>query len=339
MGALPANSAQSIEVLCVGLGPIGLRIASRILSRPDLEIVGAVDIDPEKVGKELISLLETQAPAGLRVSAEIFPRRDRVRAAIALHSTTSSLIHAAPQLEELLAAGYNVISTCEELAYPWEDVHISNRLNEGAIKAGVTVVGAGINPGFMMDLLPLTLTGACVSVDHILIKRSVNTNQRRLPLQRKAGVGMAPDLFRRLAATESIGHVGLRQSALLLGDRLGWSLERIDFRMEPVLADSHVDTALGPVEAGMGIGQRQTLSAYSHEREVIRLELEMSAVTPGGDEVWIVGNPDIHQFIEGGINGDIATEAVVTNLIRCTIEARPGLLTVADLVPLSGRAT
>lgn len=232
-------------------------------------------------------------------------------------------------------AGYNVVSTCEELSWPYAHADAAQRIDAIARTAGVSVLGAGINPGFLMDVLPLTLSAACVRVDRVFVRRVVDTNQRRVPLQQKVGVGMTVDVFRERAAAGLLGHVGLRQSAMLLATGLGWTLDEYRETLEPAIAERATDTPLGAVPAGSAIGQRQLAVGARGGSEVIRLDLEMLAGANPVDVIQIEGEPPLRSVVEGGINGDIGTEAMVTNLIPTVAAARPGLLTMRDVAPLA----
>jgi 4-hydroxy-tetrahydrodipicolinate reductase len=184
----------------------------------------------------------------------------------------------------------------------------------------------------MMDTLPLVLTTVCTQVAAIRVRRVVDTNQRRIPLQRKSGIGLKGSEFMALAERGEIGHVGLRESAMSVASRMKWSLTRLEVTLEPIIAADMTATGLGSVRPGLVIGQRQVLIGHVADAEVLRMELEMAAGATPIDEVYIDGRPPLHQLICGGVNGDIGTEAVICNLVRPVYEARPGLLTMMDFV-------
>ncbi|HYA01195.1 MAG TPA: dihydrodipicolinate reductase [Candidatus Binatia bacterium] len=327
-----------IPVAVVGLGPIGLRICRRILARPELlQLVAVTDKAPEIGGRRLADLLPEASASELVINRE-YPAAPRA-GGVLVQTTTSHLTDSHQQLRDFVELGWNVVSTCEELSEPLSvDPKTAADLDALARGKAVTILGTGVNPGFMMDTLPLALTTLCAQVTAVRVHRVVDTNLRREPLQRKAGVGMSADEFRALAAAGRIGHVGLLQSLHLIARGLGWALDSTEVRLEPVIAERETASGIGPVPAGSVIGQAQVATGHVGAREVIRFELEMVAGRPGTDEVWITGDPSFHEEIHGGINGDIGTEAVVTNLIGPVAEARPGLLTMADLVPLGCRA-
>jgi 2,4-diaminopentanoate dehydrogenase len=334
-GTEPAGQDEVIPVLCYGLGPIGLAIAAVLCDRSAVRVTGAVDIDPAKTGAELAGLLGRPGPA-----VAVAPQPGQAPpGGVAVHATGSRLADVEPQLAGLLAAGWNVLSTCEQLVYPQAtDPAIAARLDAVARRSGRTLLGSGINPGFLLDALVLVLTGACTVVRTVHVRRVVDTNARRIPLQVKAGVGMTAAEFGARAAAGRLGHVGLRQSALMVADRLGWPADDYTEQIEPVIATAPVQTGLGLIPAGGVLGQRQRAAVVSGGREVLRYDLQMSAGAAATDEIEIDGDPPVRQHIAGGINGDIGTAAVIANLVPVVAAAQPGLLTMADILPLAAVA-
>jgi len=322
---------MTIPVACQRLGPIGLQIALRLAQRPGVEVVTAVDHAPAKVGQDL-GALAGGAPLGLPVIAQV-PRCPDGRPGVLVSATGSRLAAVAPQLAGVVELGWNVLSTCEELAYPEaRDSMFAAELDARARDAGTSILGAGINPGFLLDALVLVLTTVCVTVRKVEVTRIVDTNQRRRPLQAKAGVGLSAEDFRDRAAAGLAGHVGLRESAYLVCACLGWPVDDYTETIDPVLAPAAVSTGLGPVPESGVIGQLQTATVRSGGEVVVSYQLQMSAGAPPQDAIDISGEPDVHQRISGGVNGDIGTQAVIANLVPFLAAARPGLLTMADVV-------
>jgi 2,4-diaminopentanoate dehydrogenase len=328
----PAGQRDVIPVLCYGLGPIGLAIADVLCGRGAVAVTGAVDVDPAKAGTDLGALLGRPTPI-VTIASEAGQAQP---GGVAVHATGSQLAEVEPQLAGLLADGWNVLSTCEQLVYPEAtDPAAAERLHAVAVRHGRTLLGSGINPGFLLDALVLVLTGACTVVRAVQVRRVVDTNARRIPLQLKAGVGLTPAEFNARAEAGRIGHVGLRQSALMVAGRLGWQVDDYTERIEPVVAATPVHTGLGLIPAGSVIGQRQRAAVVSAGRDVLRYDLQMSAGAAATDSIEIDGDPSIRQHITGGINGDIGTAAVIANLVPVVAAARPGLLTMADILPLA----
>jgi hypothetical protein len=311
----------ALRVIHYGLGPIGLGIAEILLER-GYRIVGAVDIDPSKSGRPLTDLLPG-APAELIVSPS-FDRIAGTDADVVVHSTQSYLRQVNTQLGGLLAAGRNVISTCEELAYPWyHHPAEAAALDRLATAHGVSLVGTGINPGFVMDLLPLVMTAPCRHVARVTVTRIVDASQRRLPLQRKVGVGLTQEEFRSGVDSGRIAHVGLPESVAMVAAGLGWRVEQIDGTIDPVL---------GPNGAVRGL--HQTCAGRVDGRVAILLDLTMAAGADSPrDEIDVDGTPPVHVTIPAGIHGDQATCAIVANTLPRVIAAPAGLLTAADLPP------
>jgi 4-hydroxy-tetrahydrodipicolinate reductase len=319
-----------------GLGPIGAAIARLATQRPGFLLVGAVDIDPQKVGQPLAALLEV-APDALPGDATIEPSAGallaRVRPHVVLHSTASSLAAVRPQLEELLAAGCNVISTCEELAYPAAaDAAMAQRLDAVAREHHARLLGTGVNPGFVMDTLPVALSAAAQQVRSIAVTRVVDAALRRLPLQRKTGAGLSVEEFKARVQAGAVRHVGLRESAHLLAAAFGWNLDRYEESIEPVVADRPVGSNDLQVAAGRAAGVRQQARGFAQGRQVITYSLEMSlqAANPR-DEIEMDSTPPLRLVIPGGIHGDTATAAVVINAIPRLLAAAPGLRIMLDL--------
>lgn len=315
-----------ITVAHYGLGPIGLGIAGLVMDR-GYHIVAAIDIDPEKAGRDLGALLDRPA-LGVAVTDDVTAGL-AARPPLVFHSTQSHLAQVTPQVLAIVGAGANVISTCEELAFPWyHHPEEARRIDEAAKARGVTVVGLGVNPGFVMDLLPIVLTAPCREIRAVHVTRVVDAGQRRLPLQRKVGAGLERREFDNGVAAGRIGHVGLKESVAMIADALGWRLESIGERIEPVL-DGTTVRGLHQVATGFGGG-----------RPMIVLDLTMAAGAPDPrDMVTVEGDPPITMTVAGGIHGDVATCALAVNALPRVLAAPPGLATVHRLPPIHGRAS
>ena len=231
------------------------------------------------------------------------------------------------QLRSLIGAGLDVVSTCEELSYPWAHHRTeAAEIDAMAMGHGVAVLGTGVNPGFVMDTLALVLSGACQQVSAVRICRVVDTSKRRVQLQRKTGAGTTLPEFQRRVAAGTLRHVGLPESLEMVAAGLGWRLDKVQDLIEPVIAERSVSSEYITVEMGQVAGVRQTARGLVGGREVISLELrmEMGAVD-SYDSIHLEGTPVVDLRIGGGIHGDLATAAIVVNAIPRLVEARPGL--------------
>src|SRR5438876_12238979 len=231
------NVLRTISVAQYGIGRIGAKIARLLLTKPWVKLVAAVDIDPNKIGKDVGEVIGLGRVAGVKVTPDLQGKPE-----VVCHSTGSRLREVSSQLKDLLERGCHVVSTCEELSFPLDHA-IRNELQQVARSHNVTLLGTGVNPGFVMDKLPLTLTSVCQRVDSIDIIRIQNASTRREPLQRKVGAGMTPAEFRAAVKAGKIKHMGLRESLLMVGNGLGVEFEHVsDEKIDPIIAEREVIT-------------------------------------------------------------------------------------------------
>jgi hypothetical protein len=322
---------MTTRVVCYGLGPIGLGIARLAASRSNIQIVGAIDIDSNKQGRDLGELMGGD-PLNVQVSGD-HAVLESSKPDVVLHATGSALAQVAPQLYDIIAHGVNVISTCEELSFPWTtQPQMAADLDSAARRAGVTLLGTGINPGYAMDALPLMLTAPCASVQAVRVLRVVDAAKRRGPLQQKIGAGLTPEAFAQKVQAGTVRHVGLPESLHMLTTSLGWRLDRSENTIEPVLADEAITTDFVSVQPGQVAGVRQVARGFIGEREVLRLELRMYLGAPDPqDTVAIDGEPPVRMTIAGGLHGDYATAAMIVNAIPSVLRAGAGLASMADI--------
>ncbi len=333
---------MTIRVLQVGLGPIGLGVARQLAARPGFDLIGAVDPRPDLVGRDLAEvcgLAGANGSAGT-IAGDLATALRQLKPDAAVVCTSSGLERVAPTLEACLAAGAAVVSTTEELAYPWrERPDLAKRLDQAARQAGRALLGVGVNPGFAMDALPLVLTAVCERVDKVTVRRIQDAARRRLPFQQKIGAGLTPEAFAERVATGQVRHVGLAESIGLLAAALGWQLDEITDEIAPKIADHRFSpdpsaSAQLAVQAGQVCGLIQTGTGSQNGRIRVRLEMEAYLGAPESyDEVEIEGSPPLRSRVEGGIPGDIATVSITVNAIPRALAAPPGLITVKDLPP------
>ena len=324
-------TVPTITVAQYGIGPIGAEIARLLLTKPWIKVVAAVDIDPAKIGKDLGEVIGLGREVGVKVTPELQTKAD-----VVTHSTGSRMREVSAQLKSLLERGSHVVSTCEELSFPL-DRALREELQQTARAAQVTLLGTGVNPGFVMDKLPLTITSVCQEVKSVEIIRIQNASTRREPLQRKVGAGMTVSQFRAAVDAGKIKHMGLRESLMLVGSGLGVEFESVsDEKIDPIIADREIVTQYLKVAPGQVAGVHQTI--YGKGRIDVSLELRMyvGAEAVAADRVIVKGVPDVEMVIKDGVHGDRATAAMVVNSIPRVVQARPGVLTMDD-IPVSFR--
>jgi 4-hydroxy-tetrahydrodipicolinate reductase len=331
--------SNEIKVVIYGVGAVGRLIASSIIKRKGYKIVGAVDANKEIVGKDLGELLQIKKGLGVEITDNADELLNSVSADIVVHATSSYLRDTYEQIVKCIDACLNVISTCEELSYPWiKHPELASKIDKAADDKYVTVLGTGINPGFLMDTLPIVLSAACLRVDSIKVTRMMYSGDRRITYQKKIGTGLTKEQFKeKIKKGEITGHVGLFESTAQIASALGWSLDEIvETPPEPVIAEEELKTAYITVKKGEVAGLRNIAYGVLNGKKVVTLEFVSHAgIKEPYDEVIINGEPKIRQRIFGGVHGDIGTVAMIVNMIPRVIVARPGLLTMKDFALLS----
>jgi len=323
----------AIRVIHVGLGPIGSAVLSQVASRSGFRIVGGVDVDPAKAGRDLGEVAELGRCLGIKVSSDLVRTLKSAKPQVAVLCTSSSLTRVLPQIETILKSKTAIVSTNEELAYPGRTHARQGRQIDGwAKKARVAVLGTGVNPGFAMDALPIALTAACERVDRVVVNRVQDARIRRLPFQQKIGAGLTPAEFQKEVDAGRVRHVGLTESIAMIADALGWKLDRVTDEIRPQVASAPVSSEFLAVDAGYVAGIVQDGVGYRKGAAVISLHMEAYLGAPESfDAVDIEGSPRLSMKIAGGIHGDIATVALVVNAIPKLLSAPPGLHTMRDM--------
>ncbi|MDF2723081.1 MAG: hypothetical protein K0Q59_2756 [Paenibacillus sp.] len=328
--------AHPLHAIVYGLGPIGAAIMQNALKSTHIRLLGAVDIDPHKIGTDL-GVLVQENPAGIRVVGSI-GEVDSIEAngrKFAFHATGSNLQQVWPQIKLLLDEGYSVVSTCEELSFPWHRYpELSRQIDQYARDRQQLVIGAGVNPGYVMDALALFATTVTQTITGVYISRKVDVAKRRVPLQKKVGIGMEPQLFRQLAQENRIGHVGLEESLRMIAYGLNLTLTEVQNSIEPTIAEEDRQLAIGPLHKEEVSGLHQQCRGATAEGIAIELDLVMSIGIVQEDRIVIetkeMGN--IELVIPGGIFGDSATSNIIVNTAKVLhAYGGCGLLTMADI--------
>lgn len=324
-----------VKVVLFGLGPIGRLIADVALKKTSLDVVGAIDIDPKKRGKDLGALLGSKNKLGIVISADVEQVLTETKPNVVLHATQSYLDQIYPDIVESIKAKSSFLSTCETLAYPWyRHPHLAVLLDEMAQTHQVSLLGTGIGPGYRWDSLIGMLTAVCADVTHVHALLSLDAAKRRVSFQKKMGLGMNPDQFRiALAQNEITAHVGYAESVLLLASMFGVTLDKVEEVQEPLLAEQSVKTGYFKIEPGQVKGVSGCGVGFRKGKEFIRLEMVAATGIAEYHDILIEGEPTIHWRNEKPlIPGDIATAALIVNMIPKILDAPAGLLTMRDLL-------
>ena len=321
------------RVMIMGLGPIGAGVARQLAARKNFKIVAAVDVDPAMLGKDLAEVAGLGKKTGVLVAGDPDAAILRTKPQVAVLCTSSSLRKVWPQIAAVLKRRVPIVSTTEELAYPWySNKPLARRIDAAAKEAKVAVAGTGVNPGFAMDALPIALTGICERVDAVKVERVQDARIRRLPFQQKIGSGLTEGEFAEKVKAGIVRHVGLTESVAMIAGALGWKLDRITDEIRPQLAAAPVESQFLKVAAGRVCGIVQDGIGYCDGKPAIVLHMEAYLGAPESyDAVTIEGSPRLSVKATGGYHGDVATASITVNTIPKLLAARPGLHTMLSL--------
>jgi len=325
---------KKINAVQFGLGPIGQLCAKTIIEKHSdkINLVGAVDINPSKVGKDVGELIGINS-TGIIVENDIKKVLKKHKVDLVFHTTTSFMEEVKDQLTELIKLKLNVVSSTEELFFPWfRNREIAQEIDLLAKKFKVRVLGTGVNPGFVMDVLPAVLTQVCTNVKKVKVERVVNASKRRLPLQLKIGAGLKVGEFKAKKATGKFGHIGLVESLQFLAYILNIQFDEIKETLNPIVTKKSLKTEYLTIQKGRVAGIHHTAVGFKDGKEVIVLDLKMYVGDHKDyDAIYIDGEPPINMKILNGVFGDMATVGSLINCAYLIFNSKPGLLTMADI--------
>ena len=327
---------KNIRILQIGLGPLGIKTAQFIAERKGLKTVAAVDKSPALIGKDL-GQLTLGKKNKIIIKENIGEAIKKQRPDVAVLTTVSDMKRIAPQIEEIVSFSIPVVSTCEELSFPFKTAkRLARKIDKAAIANNVAVIGTGVNPGHLMDTLPTVLTAVCQDVKKIEVNRFQDAKFRRLPFQKKIGAGLTLKEFHKKIKDGSLRHVGLTESMQMIAHRMGWKLDKTEDVISPVVAKRKIKTPAMTIKKGDAAGVRQEGNGYVNGEMKVKLIFQAAVGEKKSyDEIIISGTPNIHSKISGGVNGDVATCAITLNTIPQILRATPGLKTMVDIPPVS----
>lgn len=329
---------QPIRILQWGLGAMGSGMARLVLEKPGLQLVAAVDGRPDYVGKDVGEILGVGKSLGVTVTNQPEEVLNKQNVDLVLLATTSWTKQQMPDLRKIITAGLDCISIAEEMSAPEaHNPELAEEIDVLAKQYGVSVLGTGVNPGFVLDLLVVALSGVCHFVERIEASRVNDLSPYGPTVMRTQGVGTTPEAFAAGVADGSIvGHVGFPESIRMISDALGLAVDRIVETREPIISKVYRETPHVQVQPGMVAGCRHIGIGYCGDKEVIKL-IHPQQIHPHlegqdtGDYIHIYGKPEIHMANKPEIAGGIATMGVAVNMIPHVVAATPGLKRMIDL--------
>jgi 4-hydroxy-tetrahydrodipicolinate reductase len=331
-------SENRVKIIQMGMGPLGKKVYQYAIERKSLQVVGAVDMNPEIIGQD-IGIFCDRPSAGIPILGSLEDALEHSSADVVVVTTVSDMERITPQIEQIVKCGLPIVSTCEELSYPYEtSPDLAKKVDNMAKEHGVAVLGTGINPGFLMDSLPAFLSGICKSVDKVEVNRFQDAQYRRIPFQQKIGAGLSMEAYEKKKQTGTLRHVGLTESLHFVAGQLGWKLDKTEDVLSPVVTNEKIETKDLTILPGQASGVNQIGNGYVNGEVKVKLTFQAAVgEAESYDEVIITGEPNIHNRIKGGVNGDIATCAITLNAIHSILDANPGLRTMRDIPMVSCR--
>ena len=320
-----------INILQIGFGPLGIQIGNFIAQKSTIETIAVIDLSTNLIGKSLKEIDSNLSnETYIYDSIASFLKASEIKPDIAIITTVSSLEKLIPQVHEVAKLGIPVISTCEELSYPWVlQPKLSQKLDEICKQYNIACLGTGVNPGFLMDYLPSVMSSVCENIEKITVERVQDATPRRIPFQQKIGAGLSIEEFRNKESEGTLRHVGLKESVYLLAKSIGLELDEVIESLEPVLALEPVSSSAINVDKGEARGVEQI--AFGNKDGICKIEMHFKAAIGeprSFDRITVKGTPSFSSEIDGGINGDIATCAIAINAINSVLNASPGLHTM-----------
>ena len=315
---------------------MGSRMVEFVLQKEELELVGVIVRSEDKIGKDIGEVLGWKKKVGVKCYSSDYAFKN-INSDVMLHAAVSFVPQVWEQIKGAVNARINVITIAEEMGYPFVKYpRLSKEIDDAAKRNKVSVLGSGINPGFAMDYVVLALTGILPDVKKIKVTRLINFAPFGQSIQNNIGIGMKPEEFKKGVASGKMPvHIGLPECIYMLSHALNWKIDKIKETREPVVAKKQI-RVLGykSVHAGRVSGFNQRAIGYYKGEEKIILE-ELGRVDPKLDyrnTIYINGR--YCNLIES-VNvpsGDLTTTSHAVNLIPIVFRARPGLLTMLDLV-------
>jgi 2,4-diaminopentanoate dehydrogenase len=327
------NTQSKIRIAQFGLGPIGIACLRLLATKPWVEVVGGIDIRPELAGKRLADLAGAPALGDAKVFGSFTELCAAAQVDAVLHTAGSRAAVSLEQMAPMIERGVAIVSSCEELLFPaLRAPRETEAADAQCRRTGARILGTGVNPGFVLDVLPLCLSGVCASVDGVYGERVVNASTRRQPLQKKIGSGMDPKEFVELGRTGKAGHAGFKETVMLLAHALGWPIGPISEEINAVIATERIQTEHFTIEIGQTAGLHQIVKARTPDGRTIHLDLKMyQGAKDPHDTIRLQSSPPIEATVNGGVAGDLATVAALVNAVPRLLKAAPGVRLMTDL--------
>ncbi|MER8710236.1 hypothetical protein NKH49_32850 [Mesorhizobium sp. M1088] len=326
-----------MRIMQYGVGAMGGLMLRLLGQRNDVSIVGAIDHDPSKIGRDLGDLLQEPTLNGIHVSSP--EAADQMKADVALHATTAFAAEAYPVVASLAARGINVVTITQELFFPLgSNIGVAEEIDRRAKAGGARVTAVGINPGFILDVLPISASSPCWEINRVDGRRVVDFSPYGPDEMRHIGAGLTESEFVLGAKDGTIGHIGLLETAGMVAVSMGLEVDELRQTKSAIITSRRRRTSFIEIEPGRVCGFRQSVVGLSRGDEKLRFEMVAfldpdDRDEPLGDRVRISGSPVVDVVVREQISqlGGLGTAAVAVNTIPRLLEAAPGFHTSQQL--------
>ena len=331
---------SKVTVVIWGFGAMGSGMAKMILAKQGFDIVGICDNYENYVNHSMFQILNIPNPYDhdVIITKDIDMLLDQTKPDIVLLATDSFTQSAYPKIKQIIEKGINVISTAEEMAYPLaNEPELAASMDALAKKHGATILGTGVNPGMMMDLLAICMSGVMNHVKHMEISRINSLSPFGKTVMEEQGVGLSQEAFQQKCdAGEMAGHVGFKESVYMIANAIGVEVSSFKQWMKPIITTFDRKSPHGFAKKGHVCGVEMSAEATLSNGQTIKMyhpqqiEPEMAGIKTG-DYIKIDGQPAINLANVPEVEGGLGTISICVNMIPHVINASPGLKTMIDL--------
>ncbi len=335
------KSNNPIRVIQYGVGAMGSNMVHLLLRKPNIQIVGAIDKDPSKIGRDLGDVAGLNGKLGIPVEYPAHIVLDNREADVVLHATTAFMVDAFPQILDILNRRINVVTIAQELFFPLgKNLEKAKELDKRAKEMGVRLTAVGINPGFIMDILPIVTSLPCWEIKKVFVGRIVDFSPYGPDEMKHIGAGLSPEEFLQGVNEGTIGHIGLLETAAMVDHCLNLKVNRFVQTKEPMITEKHRESKFIQINPGRVCGFRQNVIGFKNDDQVLEFRM-IGLISPDrtedgvelGDYTRIEGTPNVDIVIKEEISqkGGLGTAGVAVNVIPRLLEMKPGYHTMNEL--------